>query len=372
MLFLKKGFHTVCSLILSAGLFFFASMPVGAVSSALPEAVSYTESQLVERTEQTYTDAKKAVGYRSFNGRCSSMVNGSVIALGLHDATNRGNGRDIYDRYKDLGRTSTGYDVVCYDGSEYDLAGALRAVSGDGSRDVYNLIVGWDSGITASAAAYGHACFVHGIVDGMVYFSESFALELLNGDFYWEGEPIVCSIDDFAAFYNKWAYFEGLIHFDYPDETAPDITVPEVRTRSAEGFTVSFRAEDDMEITELYVRVWRQGETEEAGVILPVTVYDGAAAVRVNSGDFDDYRGAYYVKCYALDRKGNLGQSEIKTVTLYRAELEEGCVGTAGNPLPCVAPARTPGEGTPCVARYGTQEPTLWETVLEQLNLLLK
>lgn len=322
LLFLKRAPRFVLSFLLAGALLLSVSPRTSA--QTLPERIAYTESELVERIEQTYTDARAAVGYRSFNGRCSSMVNGSVIALGLHDAANRGNGRDIYDRYKDLGRTSTGYDVVCYDGSEYTLAQALRAVSEDGTRDVYNLIVGWDSGITAASAAYGHACFIHGIVDGMVYFSESFALELLNGELYWEGEPIVCSIDEFAAFYDKWACFEGLIHFDYPDETAPVLTGLQTRLVDGDGFTVSFRASDNVELAEIYAHVWRYGETEADAVKLPVTMYNDAAAVRVNSADFGDHQGEYYVKCYASDSKGNVSRTEVQTVTLWAPEASDG------------------------------------------------
>lgn len=271
---------------------------------SIPQPVFYSEEELPQRITETYRDAKTAVGYRSFRGRCSSMVNGSVIALGLHDAENRGDGRDIYDRYKDLGRTSSGYDIVCYDGGQYDLAGALRAVSDEGTREVYNLIVGWESGITASSSAYGHACFIHGIVDGKVYFSESFSLEL-NRTYYTEGEPIVCTIEEFAGFYDKWAYFEGLIHFECPDEEPPMLTVPILRQISRDGFTLSVRATDNFGVTELYAQVWHEGQTQEEALTIPLTAQEDIALLTVSRDAFDGFDGRYYVQICAADRKGN-------------------------------------------------------------------
>ena len=53
--------------------------------------------------------------------------------------------------------------------------------------------------------------FIHGIEDVMVYFSDSYA-QTVDGVKYKEGEPIVCSIETFAAKYKKYK-LDGVIHF---------------------------------------------------------------------------------------------------------------------------------------------------------------
>ncbi len=52
---------------------------------------------------------------------------------------------------------------------------------------------------------------IHGIENGMVYFSDSFA-QKVDGVKYKEGEPIVCSIATFAKLYKKYK-LDGVIHF---------------------------------------------------------------------------------------------------------------------------------------------------------------
>lgn len=303
MNFLKRFVSTVIS---AAALMCVLAVPAAASGDALAPAYSLTGEELVERIEQTYDDALRLAGRRSFNGKCSTMVNCSAQALGIVCERPRldGHGRDAYDRYGTMGRTDGGYDTVSYSGSEYGLEAALNAVCEDGTRDVYNLVVGFHGGRTANSSSYGHALFIHGILDGVVYFSESYGL-YLGGQFYAEGEPIVCTVAEFAEYYNKWAYFEGVVHLDFPDETAPAISRLAVADSSEEGFTLRCRATDNMGIVEMYVRVWPYGTAEEDAQIIPVTNANGAVVVRIDTELFGGFDGRYFVEVYAVDRKGN-------------------------------------------------------------------
>ena len=95
---------------------------------------------------------------------------------------------------------------------DYTLEEALWAVCDEGRRTARNLLVGFDKTDTTAGQEYGHALVVNAIINGKVYFTESFDL-WLNGRMRMEGEVIVCSIADFATYFDRWAEFEGLIHF---------------------------------------------------------------------------------------------------------------------------------------------------------------
>lgn len=290
-----------------------------------PEYVRYSADELIARIGATYQGAKDVTGFWGFYGRCSTLVNGSLVALGITSEYNSCDGKEEYNLYEDMSRTDCGYDVVCYSAEEYSLAEALYAVSDNGTRDVFNIVVGWQGGRTGASSAYGHTCFIQGIVDGVVYFCESFGLEI-EGEFYAEGEPIVVTIEEFANYYNKWAYFEGIVHFDYPDFEAPQLAEMETRFVSQHGFTLNFDASDNIGIEQIYAKVWHYGQTEDDAVTIPVPVVEGKAWVRVDTADFENFHGRYYVNCYAVDRKGNvsvIGMAE-EGMSLYQPDQAAG------------------------------------------------
>lgn len=290
-----------------------------------PEEVYYTGDELVARTLATYQGAKDVTGFWGFYGRCSTLVNGSLVALGITSEYNSCDGKEVYNLYENMSRTDCGYDVVCYSAVDYGLAEALYAVSENGTKDVYNIVVGWQGGRTGASSAYGHTCFIQGIVDGVVYFCESYGLEIA-GEFYAEGDPIVCTIAEFAEYYNKWAYFEGIVHFEYPDLVAPELTEMETKFVSQHGFTLNFGATDNVGIEEIYAKVWHYGQTEADAVTIPVPVVDGKAWVRVDAADFENFNGRYYVNCYAVDRTGNvsvIGMAE-EGLSLYQPDEAAG------------------------------------------------
>ena len=167
-----------------------SALPVHAAvaESVLAESYSLSAEELIVRIEDTYDQAGHIAGRRRFKGKCSSLVNCSILALGIQTQRYHGDGRDEYNLYEEISRTDLGYDVVCYDASEYTLEAALNAITENGTRDAYNLIVGFEGGRTATSSKYGHACFVHGIVDGVVYYSESYDLELAVEDIVFAAE----------------------------------------------------------------------------------------------------------------------------------------------------------------------------------------
>lgn len=162
--------------------------------------------------KNTYSVIKKMANKKTFNGLCGLYAGCTVKALGITTDANTQNGKDQYDVYKNLTKTSGGYKVNAYGAADYSLKSALNAVSNNGKTNVKNILVGFHTGSGADGQKYGHVVFIHAIVDGKVYFSESFSARVA-GKTYAEGAPIVCTIDQFASYYGNWTTFEGIIHF---------------------------------------------------------------------------------------------------------------------------------------------------------------
>lgn len=161
-----------------------------------------------EEARQSYVLARKAARRSSFHGWCGLMVSHQLKELGINKKRVSLNGNDQYDYYCDMEMTTGGYYINAYDAADYSLKEALLAVSRDGKRDVRNIMVGFQWTNTSAGRYYGHVLFINGIIDGTVYFVESFDFHF--GD---EGTVISCSIDTFVDFFDKWTSFEGLIHF---------------------------------------------------------------------------------------------------------------------------------------------------------------
>jgi len=328
-----------------------------------------TAEQIIQRIEDTYEAALRSAGRYRFENRCSEMVNHSLYVLGLESYAKHCDGGQEYDLYDGLAKTSSGYDIVRYSAKEYNLLEALYAVTEQEDGAVYNIIACWGGGSTGNSSAYGHTAFIHAIMDGMVYYSESYGLHIA-GNYYREGKPIVCTIEEFAGYYNKWAYFEGLIYLDAPDEIPPELSGVVVREKSQKGFTLNFRAKDNVEITEIYAKVWTYGSSERDALVIPAELKGGFAKVTVETGDFDGFVGRYYVQCYASDEKGNVSTTTLvdgDCVDLYTSDAAEGTyqihtviAGVHNAPYAIVQ-----GEGT---LSYIMQEGTMFEIVGQWVN----
>ena len=171
-------------------------------------ATSSEETALRQMITKTYKRLRATNGYDSYNGYCGKMAAYTLYYLGVDKKVHVHNGKDEYDAYKDLEKTTGGYMVETYPAAEYTLEEALNAISEGGTRDVYNILVGFQRTNTAAGKKYGHAVVIYGILNGNVYFTESFVHLGVS-----EGKPIVCTIAEFAKSYADWTTFEGVIHF---------------------------------------------------------------------------------------------------------------------------------------------------------------
>lgn len=190
--------------------------------------MSLTE-QVIAEAKSSYRRSLYSAAKSSFAGYCGLMTSHQLYNLKINKSCIVNDGNQQFDYYKDLEVTSGGYYPTPYGADQYTLEAALNTVSRYGTKDVHNILVGFQWTNTASGGIYGHTVLINAILDGMCYFVESFDLSL--NTYHPEGSVIVCSIADFAHYFNRWTSFDGIIHFgtgnysDSCDILGTDVTV---------------------------------------------------------------------------------------------------------------------------------------------------
>lgn len=179
-----------------------------------------TASDIVKQIEFTYSWAKRYTGYSTFKNYCAHYVNTQLLLLGINTRYVGGNGNDEYDNYKDLSYTGGGRRIHDYPATNATFKETLEKIAAQGDV-VTDVLVGFQWTSTTAGKKYGHSFFIHGIIDGYVYFSDSFNLTI-GGKYYKEGEAIKCTIDQLVAYYGRESAYtlEGLIWFEDEELTA--------------------------------------------------------------------------------------------------------------------------------------------------------
>lgn len=185
-------------------------MLVASVGTAVADETEVKpNSALSQEAKQLYKECLYASGRESFRGFCGLMTSYQLWKLGINDSLLIYDGNKQFDAYKNMTVTTGGFTVQVYGADKYTLETALNAITLNGKKDVRNLLVGFQWTSTAAGSIYGHACVINAIEDGVVYYTESF--DYVMGRM--EGQPIVCTIEQFAAFFAGWTTFEGVIFF---------------------------------------------------------------------------------------------------------------------------------------------------------------
>lgn len=196
------------ALSLCAALLFAAITPTASAASIKPEDM---EKQCRTIYRKTLYNTSRS----SLNGVCGLMAGYSLWLLDATKSPEVYDGNDYFDHYCKQLYTSMGNKVRTYSADTYSLAEALYTVTGGGTRDVYNLIACFQWTNTNAGRRYGHAIVIHAILDGMVYFVESFRTSIGGA----EGNPLVCTIEEFENFYGDWTRYEGLVVLGKRDYT---------------------------------------------------------------------------------------------------------------------------------------------------------
>ena len=183
--------------------------------SVQAEAKDLTIDEIKTQVVDTYKGALRKAGVDKFHGYCGWLVNWTLVILGINASYVYGDGNVQFDNYKNLQESTGGYRITPYPASEYTLPGALYRITNDGKRNAYDILIGFEKTPSTAGQKYGHTCFIHAIIDGNVYFCESYNGSF-GGKYYSEGNVVVCTIDEFAYHYRNNT-LDGVIHFDKTD-----------------------------------------------------------------------------------------------------------------------------------------------------------
>lgn len=193
----------------------FTSLPAFAIEAKA--AKTMTVDELKENVIYSYKEALKLAKRNNFFQYCGTMVGYQLKALDINPDLFGLDGNLHYDHYKTMTKTSTGYKINLYPASKGTIEQTLNAITKNGTIDAYNILVGFQKGGTSPAGQkYGHVMFINGIIDGIVYFCESYN-PTIDGKWHKEGTVISCSIAVFADYYKRaCTQFEGIVHFSFP------------------------------------------------------------------------------------------------------------------------------------------------------------
>ncbi len=179
---------------------------------ALPRAQAAKDQSEADRICQLIADNYyKILTYtnrRSLSGYCGLMASWELYLLGVNDWVVGYHGNDQFDAYRDVAVTSGGHRVQAYSVQEYSLEEALLLLSRNGTRNVYNILVGLEQTGTKLGSIYGHSVVIYAVLEGTVYFAEGYDTPMGKA-----GTPLKLSIAEFADFYNGRGIYEGLIYF---------------------------------------------------------------------------------------------------------------------------------------------------------------
>ncbi len=202
---------SICNISVAALTIPTTDLPAGYVDNSEP-----TASEIQTQIQNIYKKAKNSRG-GSFSGYCGAYVGWQLYHMGINTSLIAPNGKDAWEQYKNISTTSGGYTVNKYSVSNSTIKQTLKDLCANGTKNVYNIMVCLQKGNTSSSATYGHVSFIHAIIDGVVYFSESGSMNLEKT--YYEGDVIAKPLSyvcDYIYTYTLNGYVpqvEGIIHF---------------------------------------------------------------------------------------------------------------------------------------------------------------
>ncbi len=228
-------------------------LPLGASAVTQDE-----EKQIKKELTRDYYRTLSYSGMESIKGYCGLLASWQLYFLGVNDCVMMFDGNQQYDYYCTLKETSGGHTIKAYSAKNYTLLDALNTITKNGTKDVYNVLVGFQWTETEAGALYGHALVLYAILDGMVYFTESFNTALGTA----AGQPIVLSIADFAKFYDEWTRFEGAIVFGKKDfmDTCTEYACHMIAEASVQTDVLSLPVETEDESDSTVLRTVKSGE----------------------------------------------------------------------------------------------------------------
>lgn len=196
--------------------------PVGAWDKVTPPHELRTQSARIQLLRNAiawdYQNALVKEDAESLKGYCGLLASYQLYHRGINTWRRSADGKDYYDIYSAMNYTDGGYAPRAYSAQEHTLAEALNKASNYGTLEIYNVLACFEKTDTEAGQKYGHVVFIYGIIDGKLYFTEGGNMMGMEA-----GTAMECTIAQFAASYDTWTEFEGLIVLgcrDYMDNCA--------------------------------------------------------------------------------------------------------------------------------------------------------
>ena len=139
-----------------------SAFPVGAADET-------EESRICQDIVDDYVSILENTNMASLQGYCGLMASWQLYFLGVNDWVMSHHGKNQFDAYCKIAVTSGGHQVTTFSYQDYTLEEALNAATKNGTRDVYNILVGFEKTNTALGSVFGHALVIYAILDGTVY-----------------------------------------------------------------------------------------------------------------------------------------------------------------------------------------------------------
>ena len=154
------------------------------------------DAELADSITANYQTALNIADRSSFYGYCNLATAYQLRAMGIYDnqLDFSGSGDLWYDHFKNVSKTSGGYNVITISGSNclYDLISKF-------GNEIYNVVYCLGTGGTSGPR---HAMFIRAIINGYVYFADSFGCTY-GTTYYPEGTCTVLSLEKFISSYKK-------------------------------------------------------------------------------------------------------------------------------------------------------------------------
>ena len=184
-------------------------MSIGTLSfpAVVPKVFAVNTDAIEQEISSTYKAIRKKRG-SSYSGWCGQFVADQLnyMKIGYVSNGNGLNGNQWYGNLISNAVTKYGYKQVKYGGNN-----CLNDIVSAKGKEVYNVVISFKHqyGKTDSNPGAGHVVLLHAIVDGYVYFCESYGNKKAS-----EGQPQKRTISAFlSAYKSSYGSVLGAIHF---------------------------------------------------------------------------------------------------------------------------------------------------------------
>lgn len=165
----------------------------------------------LSEVREAYAAVLKAANRKDFKGYCAMYVNRLLVHFGINVEYIKGDANRLYGIYSHMEETDGGYKIKLYPARQYSLEEALGTILAENDQPRHIMAV-FSKGVTEKGQEFGHVVYINCIANGQVVYSESSPYRVDNTTVVEQGEPLVCSVGEFAERY-RYYKADGVVWF---------------------------------------------------------------------------------------------------------------------------------------------------------------